>query len=590
MLQKQESNSSEMKPSSDFNTFEQSISTMEPQGKRPESNLPHIPQAEAVPNSPTMPENEALGDHLTVIANKWEMMANSNVKESQALLMVTLAKGFTNTLFHTPNGEAFASIVVNEHAETHRVSSNDFSHWLGRLYYKETGKPASAQCMKEAIKTIEAECKYDGLEFPIHTRYAWHQGEIYIDLGDANRTQIRITKGECCTISSKDSPVKFCWNQGMSPLPVPNLQGSIDQLRPFLNFENESDWVVLVSWLVSCMRPDRPFPILVLQGEQGTAKSTTARLLRDLIDPSTVPSQSMPRSERDLVIAASKSWVLNLDNLSSLSPDMSDAFCRISTGGGFRTRSVYTNDSERLFNSMRPIIMNGISDFTTRHDLADRSLILQLPPIPKSKRKSEKDLMLDWEKAKPQIFGALCQAVSVALGNIDDVKLPDLPRMADFATWGTAAEPAFGWNTGTFIQAYEDNRMRLLDIALEADPVATAVIRLIEGQPAHEWRGTGSDLMRLMTRLNQDLASLKGWPRQPNVLSGKLGRAATSLREKGIEIEWTKSGDRKIHIHRNENAAPDSLDHVMPENNAQFPIEQVTNENLECVEDGWYVD
>jgi hypothetical protein len=142
--------------------------------------------------------------------------------------------------------------------------------------------------------------------------------------------------------------------------------------------------------------------------------------------------------------------------------------------------------------------MNGISDFTTRHDLADRSLILQLPPIPKSKRKSEKDLMLDWEKAKPQIFGALCQAVSVALGNIDNVKLPDLPRMADFATWGTAAEPAFGWNPGTFMQAYEDNRMRLLDIALEADPVATAVIRLIEGQPAHEWRGTGSDLLRLM--------------------------------------------------------------------------------------------
>ena len=121
-----------------------------------------------------------------------------------------------------------------------------------------------------------------------------------------------------------------------------------------------------------------PFPILVLQGEQGTAKSTTARLLRDLIDPSTVLSQSLPRSERDLVIAASKSWVINLDNLSNLSPEMSDAFCRISTGGGFRTRALYTDDNERLFNSMRPIIMNGISDFATRHDLADRSLIIQL--------------------------------------------------------------------------------------------------------------------------------------------------------------------------------------------------------------------
>jgi len=178
--------------------------------------------------------------------------------------------------------------------------------------------------------------------------------------------QVQATKDGWKVIGSKDSPVKFYRAQGMAALPIPSREGSMDLLRQFLNIENGSDWVMIVSWLITSMRPDRPFTVLVLQGEQGTAKSTTARLLRDLIDPSTVLSQSVPKSERDLVIAASRSWVLNFDNLSYLSPAMSDALCRLSTGGGFRTRALYTDDGERLFSSIRPIIMNGISDFATR--------------------------------------------------------------------------------------------------------------------------------------------------------------------------------------------------------------------------------
>ena len=588
MIQNQELESTEMKSASALKFFEQTVNTMEPQGKPVELNQPRLPQA--VPTPPPPPRsNPSMDGQGGKIEEQYIAPAKCGSAEAQAELLLDLGKA-NATFFHTPDGEAFASFSVGNRSETTRVKGNRFEQYLGMIFYRHTKKPPKAQAVKEAVATLEAEAIYDGTEFQIYTRYALHQGEIYIDLGDAVRTQIRITKGGCSMISSKDSPVKFCWNQGMAPLPLPNFQGSIDQLRQFLNLENESDWVMMVSWLVSCMRPEYPFPILVLQGEQGTAKSTTARLLRDLIDPSTVLSQSLPRSERDLVIAASKSWVINLDNLSSLSPEMSDAFCRISTGGGFRTRALYTDDNERLFNSTRPIIMNGISDFATRHDLADRSIIIQLPPIPKSKRVPEKELMRNWEKARPLIFGALCLSVSAALGNIDKVKLPILPRMADFATWGTAAEPSFGWKPGTFMQAHEDNRRRLLEITLDADPIAIAVIRFIQKQPAYEWSGTGSDLLRLMTMLSQDLASLKNWPRQPNVLSGRLRRVNASLREKGIEIEWTKSGDRKIHIHLNENAFQGTFDHVKPEINAQFPIAQPTSEMLEVPEYDGYED
>ena len=73
-------------------------------------------------------------------------------------------------------------------------------------------------------------------------------------------------------IGSKHSPVKFYRAQGMAALPVPIQEGSIDLMRNFLNIENDSNWVMIVSWVIASMRPNRPFPVLVLQGEQGTAK------------------------------------------------------------------------------------------------------------------------------------------------------------------------------------------------------------------------------------------------------------------------------------------------------------------------------
>jgi hypothetical protein len=177
--------------------------------------------------------------------------------------------------------------------------------------------------------------------------------------------------------------------------------------------------------------------------------------------------------------------------------------------------------------------------------------------------------MTYWDLTRDKLFGGLCNALSVALANIGSVKLPYMHRMADFASWATAAEPAFGWEHGTFIRAYENNQKRLVDIAIEADIVAVEIVRLIQSHRDHEWSGTATELLRQTESLNPELSSLKIWPKQANVFSGRLRRAAAALREKGIEIEWTKSGDRVIHIYRNDNYVPASLDHIAPENKAR---------------------
>ncbi len=129
--------------------------------------------------------------------------------------------------------------------------------------------------------------------------------------------------------------------------------------------------------------------MLVLHGEQGSAKSTLVRILRALIDPNTAALRAAPRDERDLVIAARNSWCLALDNLSHLPDWLSDALCRLATGSGFATRELYTDAEETIFAAQRPIVLNGIEELATRGDLLDRALLLYLPAIPEAQRHDE---------------------------------------------------------------------------------------------------------------------------------------------------------------------------------------------------------
>src|SRR5207249_5626813 len=195
------------------------------------------------------------------------------------------------------------------------------------------------------------------------------------------------------------------------------------------------------------------------------------RVLRRLVDPSTVDLRRPPRSEHDLAVAAGNSYVVAYDNLSGLPDWLSDALCSLATGGGFGTRRLYTDAEEELFAAYRPIIINGIDDLLTRPDLTDRSLVFVLPKIEDTARRDEEGFWRELESQHPRILGALLDGASAAMRNLPNVR-GGAPRMADFARWVVAAEPGLGWMPGAFAAAYGGNRLESLELALEADPVA----------------------------------------------------------------------------------------------------------------------
>jgi hypothetical protein len=214
-------------------------------------------------------------------------------------------------------------------------------------------------------------------------------------------------------------------------------------------------------------------------------------MIRRLCDPNIADLRAAPRDERDLVIAATNAHVVAFDNLSGISTELSDRLCRLATGVGLGTRELYSDDAEKLFKVCRPIVLNGIDDLATRGDLIDRALLVHLPTIVETGRQTEARLWQDYEAKRPGILGALLDAVSTAMRNLPHVKLDGLPRMADFATWVVAAEPALPWKPGEFLKTYCGNRDAANDLAIEASAVGPALLGLMD--KASTWRGTSKE-------------------------------------------------------------------------------------------------
>ena len=447
----------------------------------------------------------------------------------------------TASLFRTQDGTAFADTVVNGHRETWPVRSRSLKLWLGRRYYEKTGSAPSREAREVALDTLQAKALFDAPERPVALRVAEYKGKLYLDLCNEAWQAVEIDVAGWRVID--DPPVRFRRTPGMQPLPVPVSGGSVNELRPFLNVGPGGDFALVVAWLLASLRPNGPFPVLVLLGEHGAAKSTSAEILRSLVDPSGVPLRSLSRDSRDLFIYASNAHVLAFDNVSGLPPWLSDALCIVASGGGFATRLLFTDDEEKLFAAARPVMLNGIDGVATRPDLADRAIFLALEPIPDERRLPEDELWAGFERARPKILGALLDAVAVGLRELPNTRLERLPRMADFALWAMACEGAL-WEPGAFARAYESNRADATESVVEADTVADSVRALMAERD--EWEGAASELLNILgERVGARVTQLKFWPASPRALSSRLRRAAPSLRKLGVEITFGRLGNQR---------------------------------------------
>src|SRR6266568_7437106 len=271
---------------------------------------------------------------------------NGKVRRRAPTQVETLIELGEAELFHTPDKTAYADIYVDGHRETWEISSQGFNDWLDHRSFQEMDGVPSAEVRKSVIRQLEARARFEGPERDVHLRVASDDGLMYVDLADRDWRAIEIGPSRWKIINN--TPVRFRRARGKLPLPEPEPGAGIEELLPFLNVRR-SDAVLIAHWLINSLLPWPSYPVLVLQGEQGSAKSGTSQLLRALLDPNVLPLRALPRNEHELLISAVNGHVLAFDNVSNLPDWMSDALCRLATGGGSTARRLYSDRQEELF-------------------------------------------------------------------------------------------------------------------------------------------------------------------------------------------------------------------------------------------------
>ena len=500
-----------------------------------------------------------VGQHLLSVL-KQNAKSAKPVKRSQADALVDLALSHFR-LGRTESDDTFAVELDGPAvAVMFRGGKDALRAKLSKLYRQTTGRTPNASALTDALMTLEGQAR-DANPEPVALRVAelaadpsddadgLSQGSssntIVLDLGDSTGRAVVLTPDGWSL--SDASPVLFKRTALTGVLPEPaNLHdpAALLGLRELLNVTDDA-WPLMVGWLVASFFPTIPHPILMLGGEQGTGKSTAARLMFNLVDPSPALLRSEPRDVEQWAIAAAGSHCVCIDNISRIPPWWSDALCKAVTGDASIRRKLYTDGDLAVLAFRRCVVLTSIDAGALRGDLGDRLLLIDLERITEQKRRTEANLDEAYREFRPRLIAGLHSAVCRTLAVLPEVTLETMPRMADFAHVLAALDRACPELTGgRALDLYTGQRGRIATDVVESDEVAAAVVRLLE-TGSGVWTGTAGELLQAILPERPD----KHWPANARAMTARLKRIAPALRQVGIEHTPPDTND-KTRTHR----------------------------------------
>ena len=431
------------------------------------------------------------------------------------------------------------------------IETKVFIDWLSMAYYNATrggesgyGQSASEQNIKQARFALAGIAKHEGIKQAVHLRAAMLNGNSYIHLGDGTSKAVEITPTGWRV--TDDAPVKFWQSSAMQSLPTPSSGGDVGLLWKYVNV-NDKDRLLVLAWILESFRPETPFLVLAISGQQGSAKSSSQDKIRQLVDNNSVNLRVAPKSTEDIFVGAGLSWVVSFENLSHLTPAMQDALCTLATGGGYASRKLFTNDEENIISVKRPVIINSIPHVITAQDLTDRAINIEAPRVAGYLEVTE--INKAWEIDKPIIFGGLMDLFVSTLKGIDSVKGVDNSiRMIDFTRLGESMARSLEHDEGHFTSLYKANRLEGLSRSLEASPVVVALIEFVEKYHGGLQVFHGA-VKTLYTKLTEQQAqgqtnSKDGWVRSPRGLTEAIKRHQPALKEIGITVVFGSKVER----------------------------------------------
>ncbi len=467
----------------------------------------------------------------------------SSDKDKASTMLIDIAKS-KYKFFNNKDGETFVQIETKGYKELLHVNSESFGDRMRMWNYKKTSKGLSKNVLETVISTLEAVSKFEGETIVTHQRYAQVDDVIYIDTCNDRRDVIKVDKFGWRI--GKNPSIFFTRTTDMQELPIPESGGDIRGLLKHINID-KPNLPLLTGWMLMTMQAGKgAYALLSVDGMAGSGKSTACRMIKKLIDPNKAPLLSQPKPSEIRVISSGH-HVLGFDNFSRISPELSDTFCRITTGDNQAFRVLYTTNSSMTVSIKKPIMINAITEAPTRSDLISRTISLHLNKI--ETRKTEEEAWESFDKDAPKLFGSLLDGLSCALRNYKTTKVDNMSRLADLCIWATAASSAFGWEESTFMDAYIANVEEAHSNAVEASPFGEAIRNMFEARNGYHGRPLQLIAFLEYKQYVSDKAkNSSSWARTARGAVDQLDKLKPSLEAIGIYYKRYKDRTNKTFV------------------------------------------
>lgn len=474
--------------------------------------------------------------------SKKDEQADEHDKQ-QAAELIELCTESETLLFRDQLNDAYAFFPGRKRTKMlRRIKSDDFAHWLRWLYYQETGGAIGKEALQKAVELCECRALFEGPEHPLYNRIAPGSDEVIYNLCNETNQIVRISENGFIIVIQTHPLFRYYRHQRTQITPAD--EGDIRELLPFINLKsgNRDMGLLLLVYIVSCFISEYPHVILLLSGEKGSAKSTLLRIIRRLVDPAKPLLLRLRKKIDELPQQLDQNYYVPYDNVREISGEVSDMFCRASTGDGDSKRSLYSDDGTFNREYMRCVALDGINVCASEPDLLDRCLLIELERIPKNKRRLEKEFWKSFDAAVPRILHGIFQVLSRAMKYYGRVEVPEgRNRMADFEHWGCAIAEALGYSAADFIAAYERNIGVQTQAAIDESDVAQCVVALMEREEGCPWEGTATALLEALNNIALDEkinTKDPAWPKQGSSLSKRIRSILSNLRDVGIHVSF----------------------------------------------------
>jgi hypothetical protein len=471
------------------------------------------------------------------------------IKTSGARLPFTAPDGLKLVLNQL--GQAFVIITGSHNPYALAVGSRQLNNWIRRLA-AEAGISLRKGDVEDFNEQLRAAAELAGLTVPIFSRNAPVPNGVELDSGDATQTRIRITAGNVELVNAGSETV-FYRPPVSRPFVTPAQTGNLDLLRGHVNFSELGYWL-FVSWASYTLAHPKisttKFPILVVMGDQGSGKTyLCGQVIVNLIDPNVIGVQMFPEGDKDLAIAATNSLVLCYDNMRHFKAKRSDLLCTIATGGTVSNRALYTDSDLHTHHLHAALVLNGIHNVLQQADLAQRSLPLHTLSIVEKHRKSETEMVAEFNANLPAIFRGLLDLISQVFNHLPDVQVLHPERMLDFSRWLAALETAKGFEPGYLQAAYSTALKEAQEDSLEQNSLGAAMVEFANHKGEGNWSYTPAALLReLNDTVTQGTTYARDWPRNPIALALRLNGLKASLQTQGIHLVSRRGKEREIII------------------------------------------